>query len=88
MSRHSLAMAKDFPQLLRLRIEIISGTSCPSSFSRPGGGESQVFAVQLCYITKLEAGLQTQADLSHSISQLFLDQLVCSERATLTEYMV
>ena len=80
-------MAKDFPQLLRLRMEIISGTSCPSSFSRPGGGESQLLAEELCYITKLEAGLQTQTDLGHSISQLLLDQLVCSERATWTEEM-
>ena len=90
MSRHSLAMAKDFPQLLRLRIEIISGTSLPSSFRRPAGGESQMWpgvqcTVQCNNVTKLKARLETKGDLCDSIRQLLLDQLVGSERTTLRQ---
>ena len=83
-------MAKDLPQLLRLRIEIISGTSFPSSFSRP---EGQTESLMICsarvssYLTKLEARLQTKADLRHSVCQLLLDELVGSERTTLTQDM-
>ena len=36
----------------------------------------------VCSVTKLEAGLQTQADLRHRIRQLLLYELVSSERST------
>src|SRR5262249_7837200 len=65
MSRAARAMSSALPQLLRFKIETISGVSRPWSVRAP----------------EPQAGMQAERDLGLHVDELFLDQLVGGERA-------
>src|SRR4029077_20592829 len=80
MSRAARAMSSALPQLLRFRIETISGVSRPTSLSRPRRRQACRPSANTFERAEEEAGVRAERVLGLLIDEFLRDQLVGGER--------